>query len=426
MAAEARADDKPAPRPCPAEVGAGVTCWSARDANGAHVLMARPDTWNGALVVHIHGGPRLAAPQPTTSDEDLVRFVETVREGYAWVATSRRRGGYGVTQGATDADNARKLYVAAFGRPMLTLVHGQSWGGNVAAILIEKLNEQGDDGRRPYDGALLTAGVLTGGTRGYDMRLDLRAAFQAVCGTHPRADEPTYSLGIGLPADARMSRTDLLARFEACTGAGKPPAERSDTERRALADLAAASRIPESALFAHLNFATSTFQDIAGFIGGGKSAFGNVGVAYKGTSDDVAFNARVPRIEAAPSAVAALKADSDPTGRIAIPVVTMHAIHDATAFVEAEHSYRQTVEQAGNGHRLLQTFVDDREHSKLSPPHYPAVLQALRRWVEAGEKPTTSAIAAACEQARAKYPGDCRFRPEYQPQSWDARVNPRP
>ncbi|MGL5138331.1 MAG: hypothetical protein ACRC7G_11245, partial [Beijerinckiaceae bacterium] len=193
----------PQSRPCPPAIGAGIACFTAQDANGAHVLIARPDAWNGSLIVHTYGGPRMRKPDAAMTDEDLERFIETVREGYAWVATSRRRGGFGVTQGAEDAENARKMYVAAFGQPKYTIAHGQSWGGNVAAILIEKFNAPDAAGKRPYDGAMLTSGVLAGGTRGYDKRIDVRAAFQAACDIHPAPAEAGYSLGIGLPAGSK-------------------------------------------------------------------------------------------------------------------------------------------------------------------------------------------------------------------------------
>ncbi|MGL4638068.1 MAG: hypothetical protein ACRCWF_18965, partial [Beijerinckiaceae bacterium] len=192
------AAESPKPRACPASVGSGISCFTAQDQNGAHVLIARPDNANGSLIVHTYGGPRMRKPDAAMVDEDLERFVETVREGYSWVATSRRRGGFGVTQGAEDADIARKIYVSAFGQPKYTIAHGQSWGGNIAAILIEKFNAPDAGGKRPYDGAMLTSGVLAGATIGYDMRLDVRAAFQTVCDVHPAPAEQRYSLGIGL------------------------------------------------------------------------------------------------------------------------------------------------------------------------------------------------------------------------------------
>lgn len=413
------------PRPCPAAVGPDISCFTAQDPNGAYVLAARPANWNGSLIVHTYGGPRMRKPDAAMTDEDLVRFIETVREGYAWVSTSRRRGGFGVTQGAEDADNARKLYVATFGQPKFTIAHGQSWGGNIGAILVEKFNGPDASGKRPYDGAMLTSGVLAGATRGYDMRLDVRVAFQAVCDVHPAPTDASYPLGIGLPANSTVTRQQVTSWFNACTGADKKPEERTDVQKRALADIAAASRIPAGAVLGHLQWATFVFQDIAGFITAGRSAFGNQTVRYRGTSDDEAFNRKVARITPDPEAVKALASDSDPTGKLDIPVITMHQVRDTTVFVEQQHEYRRIVEAAGQGNRLFQTFVDDHEHSKTSPPHYPAILKALQDWIETGTRPTMQAVQQNCETARQKYAGQCKFLPDFVPKPWYERVNMR-
>src|SRR3546814_11795762 len=69
--------------------------------------------------------------------------------------------------------SARKIFIASFGQLRHTIVHGQSWGGNVGAKLIE-LYAVAPDGHRNYDGALLTSGMLAGGTDAYDFRADLR------------------------------------------------------------------------------------------------------------------------------------------------------------------------------------------------------------------------------------------------------------
>jgi hypothetical protein len=411
------------PAPCPSGLPEGVTCHRAQDANGAHILIARPAQPHGGLVVHTFGGPRLGPVRPDTTDQDVRRFAEFLAEGWSWVATSRRRGGFGVAMGAEDTDSARQVYIAAFGQPRITIAHGQSWGAAISAALIERHNAPGADGRRPYDAALLTSGVLAGGTRGYDMRVDLRAAFQAICGTHPRPDEPQYTLTLGLPEGAALTRPQLMARLAECTGIGAP--SRTAEQARAAADLAAASRIPEASIPGHLAWATFTFRDIAQNLTGGRSAFGNVGVRYSGTSDDAGLNARIPRIAPDPEARAALAADADLTGRFDIPVLTMHGIGDATAFVEHSAAYAATVAQADNAARLVQVFVGEDAHSKMSSPLYPAALAALVDWAGGGPRPDAAAVQARCEALRARFPGECRIDPAFRPAAWEARVNPR-
>lgn len=413
------------PASCPPGLPDSVTCWRGQDPNGAWLLLARPAGWNGRLLVHVHGGPSMAPPGPHTSDEHMLRHAEFLREGWAFATSSRRRAGFGVTRAAEDAEQARRAAVEAFGPPSLTVLHGQSWGGAVAAKAIEALNEPGPDGRRPYDAALLTSAVLAGPSRAYDMRVDLRAAFQAVCGTLPAPHETQYPFTLGQPEGQRLTREEVIGRYLACTGADIAPESRTASQREALADLAAASRIPEWAIPGHLWWATQIFADIGANMTGGRSAFGNAQVRYRGTTDDAAFNARIPRIAPDPEAAARLAADGDLTGRVTIPVLSLHGIGDATVFVENQAAYRATLEQAGTTDRLVQVFVDEGEHQKLSPVIYPAALAALRAWAETGVRPTAAQVRAACEAMRDGYPGECRILPDYVPQPWEARVNPR-
>ncbi len=413
------------PAACPPGLPESVTCWRGQDVRGAHLLIARPAEWNGRLVVHIHGGPRMAPPSPHTSDEDLLRHAEFLAEGWAFAATSRRRAGFGIRRAGEDVVALRQEAEGVLGPLRLVVLHGQSWGGAVAAKTIETLNDPGPDGRRPFDAALLTNAVLAGPSRAYDMRVDLRAAFQVVCGTLPAPHETPYPVTLGQPPGQRLPREEVMARFLACTGADLAPEARSEGQRRAIADLAAASRIPDWALAGHLWWATQVFADIADNMTEGRSAFGNEGVRYRGTSDDAAFNARVPRIRPDPEAAARLAADGDPTGAVAIPVLSLHGIGDATVFVEHEAAYRATLERAGNAARLVQVFVDENDHQKMSPVLYPTALRVLADWAEGGARPTPEGFRAVCETLNAHYAGECRIAADYVPQSWDSRINPR-
>ena len=391
---------------------------------GAYYLFAVPKSWNGALIVHASGGPRLSPRSPTFSNEDLTRFSVMVKEGYAWAASSYRRPGYGVRMAAADTDNARRMFVAKFGHPKLTIVHGQSWGGNVAAKLVE-LYAIGPDGTRNYDGALFTSGVLGGGTLGYDYRVDLRAVYQYYCANHPRPDEPQYPLWMGLPVGATLTEKQLEARVDECTGVKTPLAQRTMQQKENLANILSVVRIPEKTLIAHLAWGTFLFRNVVTKLLGGRNPFTNEGVRYSGSTDDNALNRGVRRFGDEPQAVAELGYDSDLTGQITIPVVTIHAIDDPTAFVEHEARYREAVDRAGNGRLLVQTFTREAEHSKLNTPQYAAALRALREWIDRGVKPTAEAMAASCQDFRTVYGEQCLFDSAYQPAPYSSRVYPR-
>jgi len=303
---------------CPPQIEKTADCWSGQDQNGAHYWIAKPKQWNGVLIVHSHGGPRLAPVWPHKSIKDLARFSVFVRAGYAMVGTSYRHPGWGARMAVADTENARRIFVDHIGKPRITIEHGQSWGGNVAAKLNETLAAT-PDGKRIYDGVLITSGVLGGGTQGYDYRADLRAVYQYYCHNHPRADEPQYPLWMGLPKDSTLTRKELAKRIDACTGINTPAAQRTPAETQNLANILNVVRIPERTLISHMSWATSMFRDLVQRSLGGRNPFTNVGVRYTGSTDDDALNRGVARFDADPAAVAQLADDSDMTGQSKSP-----------------------------------------------------------------------------------------------------------
>ena len=404
--------------PCPTGLPAATRCLSGRDAAGAFYWIAVPAAWNGVLVLHAHGGPELGEPRAGRSAEDLQRWAVMVRAGYAWAGSTYRQGGVEVRAAGADTERLRGIFNAAIGRPKLTILHGQSWGASVAAKAAEAYPAS-------YDGVLLTSGVLGGGTRSYDFRLDLRVVYQALCGNHPLPTEAPYPLWQGLPPGAKLTHAELARRVDDCTGLRSKPAQRSAAQQRKLATLLAVVRIPERSLIGHMNWATWGFQDIVFERLAGGNPFGNEGAVYGGSDDDAALNATVLRYRADPAAVARLKADTDPTGRIEVPVLTLHASDDPVAFVELERTFRDTMAAAGKAAHLVQTFTDEHAHSGLADPEYAALMQALLVWVTEGIRPTPADVAERCKALVQAFGPGCRFVPGYRPAALAQRVTPR-
>jgi len=357
--------------------------------------------------------------------EDLQRWAVVVKAGYAWAGSSFRQGGVAVRAAAEDTERLRRIFVQQVAQPKMTILHGQSWGAGVAATGASMFTSD-RAGRRPYDAVLLTSGVLAGGSKAYDFRLDLRVVYQVLCANHPRPDETQYPLWMGLPAGAKMTAADLRQRVDACLGLDKPAAQRTPEQQRKVQTIVDVVKIPAGSIASHLNWATFHFQDIAQLRTGGRNVFDNTGVQYRGSPDDAALNAAVPRYVADPQARAAFAADTEPDGRIPVPVLTVHGIDDSTAFVEMDDSFRRTMEQAGTADHLVQTFTTDNTHSYLSDPVYPALLAALENWARGGAKPTPAQVAAQCAAFEPAFGKGCRFRPDYQPPPLSARVPPRP
>lgn len=401
---------------CPASLPKGTECFAGADQNGAFYWIARPQNWNGVLVVHSHGGPRTAKQQPDDPVEDLERFAVTVEEGFAWAGSNYRRPGYGVRMAAEDTDNVRKIAEKLLGEPRLTLLHGQSWGGNVAAKTAE-LYALDADGKANYDGVVLTSGVLGGGTGSYGFRADLRAVYQYYCKNHPRPEEAQYPVWQGLPKDGKMTRAELEKRVDECTGVSLAKDKRSPEQAKNLANILTVTRVPEGSLVGHLAWATNLFQDIVWRRLDGKNPFDNSKTVYSGSDDDNALNKGVERFSAEAEARRRLAYDADLTGMIVAPTISMHAKNDPTAFVELEARYRETVAKAGNSDLLVQVFTDEDQHSKLSTPQYAAVFSALVEWIEKGKKPTRESIADGCKAASGRYDNEpCRFLADFEPQ----------
>lgn len=393
--------------PCPQTLAEHATCHAVREARGAVVLVAMPREWNQRLVVHAHGGPRLGDPELADSLEDLARFAVMVREGYAWVGSSYRRGGYGVRVAAEDVEQSRRMFIAQWGAPQRTLLHGQSWGGNVAAKLAE-LHALDDEGRPRYDAILTTNGVLSGGTRAYGFRADLRAVYQYYCRNHPAPDEPSYPLWMGLPEGSTMDRAMLGERVNACTGLDRSPERRTAEQSAALRDILAVTGIREDTVVAHLAWGTFHFRDLVQRHLDGRNPFDNRQVRYVGSADDAALNAGVERFDADPVALARLGYDADLSGLIVLPMLTMHAAGDPVVSPSAQHVYAAVVASAGRSALLVQVRTDESDHSRPSDATVSTALRGLERWLDTGVAPDVEALQQDC-LAQAASRADCRF-----------------
>lgn len=416
----------PQTQSCPADVAKDSQCITGRDSAGANYWLVMPTNWNGTLVVHAHGGPELGIPKPERATEDATRWAIWSRAGYAYAGSGFSQGGVAVRSAAEDTERVRTLFVKQWGQPKTTVLHGQSWGAGVAARTAEIFTAAVNN-KPVYDGVLLTSGVLGGGSQSYNFRLDLRVVYQAICNNHPLPEEPAYPLWQGLPANNILTRAELAARVDACTGIRQKPADRTATQQRSLKTIVDVIRIPESVLMGHMNWATWHFQDIVFNRLKGRNPFGNDQVRYRGSPDDTKLNAQVARYTPDPAALRDFSADTDPQGHIPVPVLTVHGINDAVAFVELESTFRETMASGGSLQRLVQVFTRDENHSYTSDAQYVTAMRALLDWVASGSKPTPSDVASLCASVAANFEPQtgCRFLPDYQPQPLASRVQTR-
>ena len=325
---------------CPAPVADIATCYSAKHASGAYLLAAMPKNWNGHLIVFAHGGPHIVPPTATTSQPDLAKYSIGVRQGFAWVASTFRREGYGVRAAAEDSEHARQFFVDRIARPRRTIFHGASWGGLVGSKLVE-IYAKAADGSTNYDGAFFNSGFVAGAPLGYEFRADLRVVYQHYCKNLPRPNEPQYPLMSGIPAGMKITLKDLEAVIDECTGISKPAAARTELQKQNLANILGVMRFPESFLIRHMQAATLLLREIGERTTNGRSAFSNVGVRYSGSSNDDEMNRDVARFAADQRRSRRARRNGTP----AIPVRSIHSINDLR-FVQVQSANHDTIQTA--------------------------------------------------------------------------------
>ena len=186
LARDAQAEPVPQPQACPKGVPADARCLGGTDRAGAHYLIALPAAWSGVLVLHAHGGPTLGPPLKSRAEEDLTRWVDHRARrpclGRLHLPPGRRRGARGGRGHRAAAPDLRAPRGAAPSAPCCTGRAGApAWLRSARRCTRPRPRAA----RAPYDAVLLTSGVLAGGTRSYDFRIDLRVIYQHLCGNHP-------------------------------------------------------------------------------------------------------------------------------------------------------------------------------------------------------------------------------------------------
>ena len=331
--------------------------------NGAAFRIDVPEHWNGGLVVYCHG----YSPKPVAYKEDAANPLISVftKEGYAVAQSGYAAGGWAIQEGAVDTESLRRYFIAKYGAPKETYLTGHSMGGFLTMLLMERYPTVYDAGM-PMCGPLAAAESFQS-----------RGAFDAVVLFN------YYFPGI-LP-----DPTKIPADFVANTGDKKLNAK----------ILAALDAAPEKAgALRHQNNLKSN-EDLAGTLAflvylikeldvrAGGNPFDNRNVIYNGTLDDNLLNSMIPRYASDPQALAYLRENYTPTGKIAQPMLAIHTSYDPLVPVSIPNTYATLVELAGTQHLFVQQFVKHDGHCAITPAETSRGFSELREWKKNGTRP---------------------------------------
>ncbi|MBE0611341.1 MAG: hypothetical protein IH609_18310, partial [Dehalococcoidia bacterium] len=318
-----------------------------------------PDAWNGELVLYAHGfagfGTEVAVEAPPRA---LRQYL--VANGYAWAASSYSENGYVPGIGADDTLALKRHFVEEFGNPERTYIAGASMGGNVVALALENQATE-------YDGGLALCGAL-GGIEQIDYLASWVAVAEYTSGLTFPIGEPGANLApvfltelpriLGAPDAPTEQGRQFASVMKLLTGGPRPFFAEGFREQY-IVNFGLVMIDPERKLL--VNRAATNF-DAAYAIDAGLGVTAeelNAGVR-RYASDPASRNA-----EAHPDAVPT-------TGRITVPLLTLHNTGDLFVPISMEQSYRAKVEAAGKGDLLVQRAIRAGGHCKFSEPELTA------------------------------------------------------
>ena len=333
-----------------------------------------PKSWNGELVMYAHGfhgsEPFLIVGPPPLRNH-------LIGEGFAWAASSFSANGYDPQGGVDDTLALLDYFKANVAQPKRTYIDGTSMGGHVVVASLEQHPDI-------YAGALSECGVVAG-VKEMDYLASWETLGQYFAGLRllPVTNFEAYTNAIRqklIPALGDSSGKNLTPKgaafenvIENLTGGPRPFRQQGFADR-----------------FSG-NF-TVNFDDLHQNTLAARAGT-NVGVTYQiapgfGVTD-AQLNSGVYRLEADPMVrdAATHPAYAPFTGKIAVPLLTLHTTGDAFVPFALEQDYRRTVDAAGRGNLLVQRAIRRPDHCQFTDAELNQAWDDLVGWVERGVKP---------------------------------------
>jgi hypothetical protein len=389
----------------PASAQAPVTEITGSLGSNSNYHIKVPTPWNGDLVIWNHGfslGPLEEVPS--------LGPLETLQlaEGYAIAASSYRQPGWATFRIQQDLQNLYTVFRRNFGEPERVIVTGASLGGIVTIQAIEEANIGN------VVGGLTVCGALAG-SRNWDLALDIRLVYDAVCGSVPGAAIPGGAKG--LPRNSTFTSAQLGAAINACFS---PTPEGFGR----LGLFLGVTQIPPSFIGTDMGYATFALADLTWdpLKLSGQTGAGNLNVDY----GHPLINASIARVAPNSGAEARLDANYMPTGDArGAKIVSLHTDKDGLVLVENESEYASRTDPAN--FTAAVAVESTPTHCGFTPAETVASWESLRGWLAGSPQPTPASMQITCNAivAGGMAAGPCRINPAFVIPDMDGRVRPR-
>jgi pimeloyl-ACP methyl ester carboxylesterase len=367
--------------------------------NGAGYRIEVPANWNGDLVLYAHGfrgtGLELHLDDPGFHTR-LRPYL--IANGYAWAASSYSKNGYDVKQGVKDTHALGQLFNGLVGNPTRTYIAGHSMGGHITGVAIEQYPNA-------YAGALPMCGVM-GDNELFDYFLDFNLVAQALAGV--QAEFP-------FPANYPLA---VVPGVKAALGPSYPFVLNAEGQalRGVTQNISGGPRPGFNTSFG----AWGNFLFTVGVTGGDLGvAPGNVqdnsDMTYQIDADPAlsptedALNMSVLRVQQDPQGRHPNGLGNIPTisGRLPIPVISLHTIGDLFVPLSMEQIYASRAAAEGSADRLVTRAIRDHGHCGFAPAEETRAFGDLVNWVENGVKPAGDDVLTPANVANPNF--GCQF-----------------
>ncbi len=344
--------------------------------NQAKFRIDVPDNWNHGLVMHCHGyNPEPGTFKDKPLDPSLAGFVKA---GYAVAQSGYSAGGWAVEEAVVDTEVLRQYFAEKYGKPTETYVSGDSMGGLLTVLMIEKYPDT-------YDAGLAVCGVIGAAPRFMQQDFDDRVVFDY------------YFPGL-LPSPAKVPPTyemsEKLTRKVVRALNAKPAAAAAV---RAYADVHSNKELADGIVFL-----TYVLKDLEQRSGG--NPFDNRNTIYTRLPASDTVNDRIERYQADPGALTYLQQFYTPTGKLTRPVLAIHTSYDPIVSPTIPSDYFLVAREAGAGQFFVQQYVKRGGHCNIKPGEVERGFTELLAWKKGGKAPKAGWLRVENEPTGHKKP----------------------
>lgn len=284
------------------------------------ICMPAGASYNGMLVLWAHGFQDAGTPVGIPEEQLCANGIcldELINSlGFAFATNSYSKTGMAILQGKQDLLDLVAIFTALHGPPSKVYLVGASEGGIITALSVEQAPGV-------YDAGVAACGPVGDFPAQIAYFGDARATFDFffpnVIPGPPFDPDPAlvavWSAYYDLVVKPVITHPANLWRLAQWAAVAKLPADADNW----------LATVEQSARDA-LRYSVVNLHDATVTLGG--FPYGNRLRWYTGSSDDLALNLAVPRVDASPVALLTMVGQYNTTGVLARPLVTLHTLRD--------------------------------------------------------------------------------------------------